>query len=264
MKALDVGSGHNPVQKSGWYKPGDLDNLTFTNMDAFHPTADVKHSFEDLPWPFPDNEFAQVFARHTLEHVRHDKLLDVMREIHRVSKDNAHVFIRVPYWNSEAFAGDPTHWNPFCETTFQHMCYGGSLNTEFYMPVLFRMVDMEFKFQPKFRFLPKRVLKELMHLLCGVCDEMWVTMQVVKNSPPADGLIKYSPHRKYSFVKPEGVKPWMMAALYGELFYGSMVFVAAGVFRLSLAVTSFSLILFGLGWLTGAFIGWLYSRRKHR
>ena len=245
VKALDVGSGHNPVSVSGWRVKGDTDHLTFTNMDAHHPSADVKHAFEDLPWPFLDSEFGLVFARHSLEHVRRDKLLDVMREIHRVSKNDATVQIRVPYWNSEAFAGDPTHWNMFCEATFRHICYGGSMNTEFYMPVAFRADVMEFRFQPKFRFLPRRLLKELMHVMCGVCDEMWVTLQVVKDAPPADGLIKYKPHYKYAWNEPT---PWLMAALYGELFYGGLVFVFIGLLRVPILFAGIALLSVALGY----------------
>ena len=230
MRALDVGSGHNPVSASGWYAPGDVAELTFTNMDGYHPTADVKHFMEDIPWPFEDNTFDIIFARHSLEHVPRDMFLHVFREIQRVAKPDALVHIRVPYWNSEAFAGDPTHWNPFCETTFRHMCYGGSLNTEYYMPVGFRADVMEFRFQPKFRFVPKRILKELMHILCGVCDEMWVTLQVIKPAPP-NGAIKYEPKRKYGWTQPI---PWLHTILYGELFWGAVLVFFAVLLRVGL------------------------------
>jgi len=226
LRALDIGSGHNPVQKSGWREVGDVDHLEFTNMDGFHADADVKHSFEALPWPFEDDTFDFVFARHSLEHVRRDKLLEVMREISRVSKDGAFVHVRVPYWNSESFAGDPTHWNMFCETTFRHMCHGGLSQTDFYLPVLFRAAKMEFRFQPKFRFLPRRVLKELMHVLCGVCDEMWVTLEVNKHPMKFQG---YRPRYVYGWNSP---MPRLTTFLYAGLFWGGMAVVIASLFRL--------------------------------
>lgn len=208
QRALDIGSGHNPVRDSGWNAPGDLSHLEFTNMDGHYLSpdkTDIAWRMEDLPWPFQDDTFDFAFARHSLEHVPRAALVGVMREIHRVCRDGAFVHIRVPYWNSEAFAGDPTHWNMFCETTFRHFCLGGALGTDYYVPALFKACVMEFRFQPKFWFLPKAVLRELMHLWCGVCDEMWVTLEVIKDKAARDlhGFLpwEYRPHYKYRLVK---------------------------------------------------------------
>lgn len=216
LKALDIGSGHKPVSKTGWWKEGDMAQYKFTNMDLYHEAAGKKWDFNEVPYPFRENHFDAVFARHTLEHVRREKLVDVMKEIHRVAKDKALVYIGVPYWNSEAFAGDPTHHNWFCETTFKHFCFGGSLDTEFYLPPLFEMVSLSYRFHPKFRFLPRKLLKELMHVLSGVCDEIWVTLRVVKSE--AKG-IEYAPETAYSFNEPVHLR---IALFYGAIFYGGI------------------------------------------
>lgn len=227
MRALDIGSGHNPVEQSGWATPGDTADFEFVKMDLFHEDVDCRHDFNETPYPFPDDHFDAIFARHSLEHVHRERLLEVIQEIHRIGRDGAEVYIRVPYWNSESFAGDPTHWNMFSETTFRHFCRGGSLNTEYYVPPLFEMVSIEFRFHPKFRFLPKRLLRELMHVLTGVCDELWVVLRVAKS----DAERRYEPRRIYAFnthVAPS----WRAMAFYGALFYGSLAVVVASLLKL--------------------------------
>lgn len=199
-------------------------------MDLYHEDANEKWDFNEVPYPFTDNAFDAVFARHSLEHVRRDRLVDVMEEIHRVAKDRAMIYIRVPYWNSEDFAGDPTHWNMFSEATFRHFCRGGSPNTEYYVPPLFEMDAIEFRFHPKFRFLPKRLLKELMHLLSGVCDEMWVVLRAVKSEK---GTIAYEPEIEYRFNEPSHRR---FALFYGLLFYGGSAAVLLALLSLVLQV----------------------------
>jgi SAM-dependent methyltransferase len=218
LLALDIGSGHKPVERTGWYKPGDMP-YEFVNMDLYHEEANCRWDFNKLPWPFPDNHFDSIFARHVLEHVRRENFVGVMKEIYRVSRDGALFYIRVPYWNSESFAGDPTHWNPFCETTFRHFCYGGSLDTEFYIPPMFEILSINYRFHPKLRLIPKKVLKELYHILSGVCDELWVVLRVVKTNP-VEGIISYNPERTYSFNVPVD---WKTTFIYGSLFWGALV-----------------------------------------
>ncbi len=200
-----------------------MQQYKFTNMDLYHSKANEKWDFNDLPYRFSDDTFDAVFARHTLEHVRRDMFVNVMKEIHRVAKEGATVYIRVPYWNSESYAGDPTHWNMFCETTFRHFCYGGSLSTEFYVPPLFEMVSIEHRFHPKLRLVPKKLLKELMHILSGICDEMWVVLKVVKSD--SGPVREYEPKRTYAFNRPV---QWRYAFAYGALLYGvgGVVFLA--------------------------------------
>ena len=52
-----------------------------------------------------------------LEHV--DDVIKTLEEIHRICKDNAKVFIAIPYWNSWEAITDPTHKNQFNEFTFE-------------------------------------------------------------------------------------------------------------------------------------------------
>ncbi len=227
LRALDLGSGHNPVEETGWRSPGDTAQYEFVNMDLYHTEANCKHDFNALPYPFPNDHFDAIFARHTLEHVRRERLVDVIEEINRIAKEGAMIHIRVPYSVGESFASDPTHYSPFCEATFRHFCRGAESKTEFYLPEMFEMVSLEFRFHPKFRFFPKKLLKELMHVMNEVCVELWVEMRVVKSSSD----VPYEPKRKYSFQEP---MDWRFALLYGALLYGGILVVLLSLLNLIL------------------------------
>ncbi len=144
-----------------------------------------------------------------------------MREIHRISKDGALFYIRVPNWNSSAaMAADPTHWNQFNEATFQQFCQS-PLAEQYSIPRLFEMVSIDHRFHPKLRLIPRGVLKELMHLLSGVCDELWVTLRSVKSNR----TIPYNPKRTFHFnpLKREDRKA---AVVYGAVFWGVIALFA--------------------------------------
>lgn len=74
---------------------------------------DVEHNLNVYPYPFRDNEFDLVEATHILEHL--DRPFDVMKEIHRISKPNATVIIKVPHFSRTM--GHPEHFHGF-DVTF--------------------------------------------------------------------------------------------------------------------------------------------------
>ncbi len=177
--ALDLGSGRSPVSEGGWLTLGDVGGYTFVNLDL-HGRCSLRWDFNRTPYPFRDDTFGAVFARHTLEHVQLGRILEVMKEIHRVTRPGGHVYIRVPYWNSKAFAMDPTHQTRFTEDTFYY--FAGKMGTEHYIPHLFDIVRMDHRFHPKLWWIPQRLKLQLMNLLSEVCTELWVILKVVKPS----------------------------------------------------------------------------------
>ena len=58
MRALEIGPGRNPVDKS-W---------TIVDM-VKRPWVDVIHDVRELPLPFEDNSFDLVYLSHILEHI---------------------------------------------------------------------------------------------------------------------------------------------------------------------------------------------------
>jgi len=80
---LNIGCGRDI--REGWI---NLDIRAGDNID-------VIHNLDDLPLPFDDDVFDEVYTSHILEHVlRWENLL---HDIHRVMKSGGILIIRVPY-----------------------------------------------------------------------------------------------------------------------------------------------------------------------
>lgn len=80
------------------------------------PGVDVVHDLRQFPWPFEDSQFEEVFMKDVLEHL--SDTIRTMEELYRVTKPGARIYITVPYWNSLAASGDPTHVRMFNEFSF--------------------------------------------------------------------------------------------------------------------------------------------------
>jgi len=87
------------------------------NIDvASRPGVDIIHDLQVFPWPLPSDRFDEVWAIDLLEHL--PALVPTMEEIWRVSRNNAVVHVRVPYWNSRWAWVDPQHLRGYTEETF--------------------------------------------------------------------------------------------------------------------------------------------------
>ena len=96
-KKLNLGSGE--YRKKGYV------NVDFKSVT----TPDVIHNLNVFPYPFDANYFDVVEADHVIEHL--DSPFDVMREIHRITRDRGRVFIRTPHF-SRGFS-HPEHQRGF-------------------------------------------------------------------------------------------------------------------------------------------------------
>src|SRR3989442_11205244 len=103
-RRLNAGCGHDV--RPGW-----------VNLDASPlPGVDVVHDLEQLPWPFPANQFDEIHLINVLEHLT--DTIRIMEELYRIAAAKASLVIRVPYWNSPDAISDPTHKAVFNEHTF--------------------------------------------------------------------------------------------------------------------------------------------------
>ncbi len=178
--ALDIGSGSLAVGDGGWWVQGDMARYTFVNLDLYGK-ATVRWDFNRVPYPFRDSSFDAVFARHTLEHIHLGRIVDIMKEIHRIAKPGGLIYIRVPYWNSKAFAMDPTHQTRFTEDTFYY--FAGMMRTDHYIPKLFDIVSIDHRFHDKLWWIPRFAKYRLMNMLSEVCTELWVVLRNSKEAP---------------------------------------------------------------------------------
>jgi ubiquinone/menaquinone biosynthesis C-methylase UbiE len=80
---------------------------------------DVKVDFNQLPWPFEDDEFQHIVAKDILEHLDCDKvpLTDIIKEMYRVSENGAVWEVQVPHHRSDHMWDDPTHKHPITPGT---------------------------------------------------------------------------------------------------------------------------------------------------
>ena len=83
MKKLNIGVGGD--YRKGWI------NLDISDKDIYGNKikVDVKHNLNDLPYPYKDNQFEEILMLSILEHL--DNPVEVLKEIHRISKPNANL-----------------------------------------------------------------------------------------------------------------------------------------------------------------------------
>jgi SAM-dependent methyltransferase len=97
---LDVGCGRAKLAGAI-----GLDHEPFDGVDV------VFDLDSHAPWPFPDDTFSYVQARHVVEHVR--DTLHFFAEAHRVAKDGATLYLVTPHYSSRDSWIDPTHVKHF-------------------------------------------------------------------------------------------------------------------------------------------------------
>ena len=85
MRALEIGPGRNPVDKS-W---------TIIDM-VKRPWVDIVHDVRKLPLPFKDNSFDLVYLSHILEHIPWFQTLDFLKEIRRILVQTGTIEVWVP------------------------------------------------------------------------------------------------------------------------------------------------------------------------
>ncbi len=107
MKKLNFGCGR--IIKKGW-----------TNVDLQKgKSIDKSFDFNKFPYPLKSNKFDYILVDNVLEHL--DDPVRVLDELSRISKKNANILIKVPYYNCKGAYNDITHKHFFNETTFDNM-----------------------------------------------------------------------------------------------------------------------------------------------
>jgi hypothetical protein len=76
---------------------------------------------EITPWPWPDDFFKKITADNILEHLGQSPRVftQIIKEMYRVSADQAEWFICVPHHRCDLFWDDYTHVRPLSAKTFQ-------------------------------------------------------------------------------------------------------------------------------------------------
>lgn len=104
--------------------------------------ADVLHDLNLFPYPFSDNTFDDIYCDNILEHL--DDVIQVMTELHRISKPNGLIEITVPFFPHRNANTDPTHKHWFGVHSFDYFINGTSLGEFQYSPIQFKLQSVEF------------------------------------------------------------------------------------------------------------------------
>lgn len=105
-KILDLGCGNKKMQDA-------------IGIDINPKTdADIIHNLNITPYPLAESTFDEIFADNVIEHL--DNVVNVMEEIHRISKPDGIIVIKVPYFRSRYAYIDPTHKHYFTVDSFSY------------------------------------------------------------------------------------------------------------------------------------------------
>ena len=89
----------------------------FVNVDRMQlPGVDVVGDIDGKKLPFKKNSVELVIVNHVLEHVQNLELL--LKELHRICKPKARIYVRVPYFSHESAFSHYQHVRRFSWTTF--------------------------------------------------------------------------------------------------------------------------------------------------
>jgi len=112
---LDVGCGNN--------KHIDCLGIDKRQLEG----VDLVHDVENIPWPFKDESCSMILLNHLIEHIKPWLTIDFMNECWRVLEFNGLLILVTPYGFSLRHFQDPTHCNPWVESTPFYFVPGNNL-----------------------------------------------------------------------------------------------------------------------------------------
>src|SRR5947209_3908399 len=190
---LNLGCGRKP--REGFY---GVDHLPLPGVDI---VADLNEPLSLLP----DDSVAEVYSRHTLEHVQ--RFLELMGELHRVTRPGGRIDVTVPHFSNPYGYSDPTHVRFFGAYSFYYFCDEADQPRRkvpaFYVPQRFRVESVHCRLLR--RSLPERfvraALEPLINLGPGWLD--WYERRLCRLLPAED--IRYVLRPQKAASPPEAI-----------------------------------------------------------
>ena len=176
MLKLDIGCGAAP-------RPG------FIGVD-FVGAPEVRCDIAADPLPFPDRGADYIYSSHCLEHIAHDRLIHVFREITRVAANGASVEIWHPHlFHEDAFVLD--HITRLGEALYAglHKYWAASLGARWLIQ------EVRYRVEPH---VLQDVAAQGINLDFAVCHlhdivkEIGIFIQIYRGSAPASTRYKRS------------------------------------------------------------------------
>lgn len=116
LKILDLGCGVEKYKTEAFFPGAKVVGVDFIKSKGVDYVCD----FERGRLPLNNNTFDMVVAWHIIEHL--SDTVKIMNELHRICKNGAVIFIRVPHYMSIGMWQDITHKKGFSYYTFDTLC----------------------------------------------------------------------------------------------------------------------------------------------
>lgn len=166
IRVLDVGCGTFPYQA--------MENEEVTSVDfreEVNPT--IVHNLFNLPYPFEDDSFDVIYASHIMEHMKDN--ISFMEELYRISKPNAKVIIRVPYFSGRSAWCDPTHLRAY---SYYQFYYYSSESRDHYGNCEFKVKKVELRYTRfPHGFVVTKILSPIINYFANlnikICEKTW-------------------------------------------------------------------------------------------
>ena len=115
--------------------------------------ADICHDLDKYPYPFKDNEFETVICINSIEHLL--DIVNVMRELYRICKAGAVIFIVTSHFSDAGSYIDPTHLHHFSARSFDYFIEGTKIFKEYgyYSECRFKLLRRHLSLHKYFAFL---------------------------------------------------------------------------------------------------------------
>ena len=171
----------------------------FVNVDNQAVCSpDMLIDLEVFPWPFENSSIDEIILSHVLEHLgqTNEIYLKIIKEIYRVSKHQASIFISVPHPRHDDYIIDPTHVRPilpdqfflFSKSQNEKWKKEGCANTPLadYLDVDFEITDTQWILDTDWKVKLKSgeiTSDKLVHLAkhqFNIVKEVQVTLRVIK------------------------------------------------------------------------------------
>jgi SAM-dependent methyltransferase len=153
MKVLIIGSNKD-IEDERKVQHGAVDefgvNIERIYMDIYG--AEIKHNINNLPYPFKKNQFDSILLSHVLEHANPQTLIEILKEIHRITKPLGKIIIYVPHFSSSTAFSHITHFRSFGVNTFNPLC-DNIHGWERYIINCYELVDKKIIFPKRFSIL---------------------------------------------------------------------------------------------------------------
>ena len=171
----------------------------YTNVDKFdYYKPDIIHDLEKIPYPFEDNSVDEILLSHVLEHIGQDPEIfnKIIKELHRICKNDSIIDIRVPHPRHDDFISDPTHVRPITIMTLE--LYDKELNDEWiqnkkanstlahFYNVNFKIIDVKYIHTIKYKkIIDEKKISEVdlfdhINKYNNVIKEIYIKWKVIK------------------------------------------------------------------------------------